>query len=902
MQNSPLERREQIIRLFGVYSKRLEKLYDKYIDRLVLLGYDLELLEQDALFNFANFPELQGELDAIFNEILTEQMLTFQAAITDGVALAFTHDAAMLGGESVLSQIAVRKVRDTVAKTFIRNRLFSPKGLNLSQLVWNYLSQAKTEFEAAMSNVISEGLEQGTSAEELGRKVRQELNAPDMMYRRYHETVVMSDGSKKDIAVWRKRVIDEDGKVRFVKAPLEKVGMGHYRSARKNALRLMRTEINMAYHVANHERWQQEPFVIGQRISLSPQHPEEDICDVLAGDYPKDFLFIGWHPQCYSADTKVLTNNGWKLFADVENNDLVLSLNPDTRRIEYVGIVDRQCWEKQGKMVRFHSRNLDCLVTPEHDMVYLAKSNGKIKHCSAKEFKQDKGAFYRGCEYDANDCKAIAIGRHIVDFDLFCEFIAYYLSDGSLIRSSQIVISQADGQPHKERIIESVTQMGFRAYVTDTFINFYDKAFASHLRQFGKSVDKYIPQEIKNASKRQIMLFLDAYARCDGHVKKPRSFIGNHGNVCTPMQGERVFYTTSQRMAGDLCELLLKIGHRPSISEKQPGTSVKKTGALIKGNHVCYVIRDCSSQTATTFKKEFVEYDNLVYDLTLERNHIMYVQRNGRCFWGSNCMCMATAITLQGKERTEFHMRKAKGEDMSNYQSPNRVKDVPEAYKQYVAENADKILSADERGKLAWHFDVNRQYWENIVEGEFARQDKVKQAREQFDSYGDDWNRAYYNEQTGGFNVYHANHQFSDNRSAREDEDGKIIKARLTGGEAEKEVGRILADIGKCVEYLPESSKLGKKPDLAFEGQTWDVKYIPLANCNTIRKAIEDARKADNAIFYWDESNQLENLKQAINRTVGKFRNDLASLPNIYYINQDNKLCCIYKKRDSSVQ
>ena len=78
------------------------------------------------------------------------------------------------------------------------------------------------------------------------------------MYRRYHEKVVLSDGTKKDVAVWRRRVIDEDGKVRFVKEPLEKVGMGHYRSARKNALRLMRTEINASYHNANYERWHQD--------------------------------------------------------------------------------------------------------------------------------------------------------------------------------------------------------------------------------------------------------------------------------------------------------------------------------------------------------------------------------------------------------------------------------------------------------------------------------------------------------------------------------------------------------------------------------------------------------------------------------------------------------------------
>ena len=70
------------------------------------------------------------------------------------------------------------------------------------------------------------------------------------------------------MVTWRRRRII-DGKVRFVEEPLEKVGMGVYRSARKNALRVARTEINSAYHKARNERWQNEPFVIGQYIHVS---------------------------------------------------------------------------------------------------------------------------------------------------------------------------------------------------------------------------------------------------------------------------------------------------------------------------------------------------------------------------------------------------------------------------------------------------------------------------------------------------------------------------------------------------------------------------------------------------------------------------------------------------------
>lgn len=34
------------------------------------------------------------------------------------------------------------------------------------------------------------------------------------------------------------------------------------------------------------------------QVDVSNNHPGYDICDELAGKYPKDFLFRGWHSQC----------------------------------------------------------------------------------------------------------------------------------------------------------------------------------------------------------------------------------------------------------------------------------------------------------------------------------------------------------------------------------------------------------------------------------------------------------------------------------------------------------------------------------------------------------------------------------------------------------------------------
>ena len=291
------QQKEQLNNLFAVYNKRLGRLYSDYVKKLTSLGYGEDVLEDDALFNFDNFPQLKARLNDIFNDYYQNSLLCYKSGITDGVALAYNHDEMVIGGYSVLTNKAIRVARDTAAATFISNRLKTKNGLNLAQIVWNYCQQTKSEFEMAMSNTIADGIKQGSSAEEIGKSIRKYLNDPDMMYRRYHTIKVQKNGKKKDVVTWRRRRII-DGKVRFIEEPLEKVGMGVYRSARKNALRVARTEINAAYHKARNERWQNEPFVIGQYIHVSPQHNIDDICNDLEGRYPKDYVWISWHPQC----------------------------------------------------------------------------------------------------------------------------------------------------------------------------------------------------------------------------------------------------------------------------------------------------------------------------------------------------------------------------------------------------------------------------------------------------------------------------------------------------------------------------------------------------------------------------------------------------------------------------
>lgn len=543
------------------------------------------------------------------------------------------------------------------------------RGMNLSDKLWDQ-SQAYRE---ELQDVISAAIERGTDAITLSKQVSKYLQDFPSMQRDYKE--LYGKASKAQNCEYR-------------------------------SIRLARSEINMAYRTAEQTRWRQLDFVVGYEIKMSGAHPAHDVCDELAGKYPKDFKWNGWHPNCYTDKAMVLTNNGWKHFSDVEGTDAILSLNPDTRDVEWVKFVARQCYPYSGKMIRFFNKSLECVVTPEHQMVYLSKTKGDIRRISAIDYRKGNGAFYRTCEHrNPEEKQSIEINGDVWSFDDYCEFMGYWLADGSTQHTTGVTLCQKKGEPAWDVMISCLERLGYHYTINEETISFYRSNIVRYLKQFGNSYNKFIPAEILSASKRQMQIFLDAFIKCDGYTRKTKSFVGNRVNVFSSKNNERMYFTTSPHLAGDLCQLLIMLGKRPSFKIKEPVTITKKDGSIIKGNYPCFVISECLSGTSTVFDKEVVDYSGNVYDLTLEKNHIMYISYDGKCFWGSNCMCYEVPIL---KTEDEFYSDDDKP-------SANEVTDVPQNFKEWCINNEWRISEAKEKDTLPYFLHDNTEKVDKIL-------------------------------------------------------------------------------------------------------------------------------------------------------------------------------------------
>ena len=308
------------IRRTEAYAEKVRLLFAKTVNDILALNKTMPSLDEGVMFSFdGESVKKQKEVEILLRRLHSAVTM----AIQQGVKLEW--DTANQECDKLVQSVFGKKVlespefsawmgRNTAARDAFLSR--SEHGLNLSDRVWKSVRQLRDEMEVAMTVSIGEG----ESSSSMSRKVRQYLNNPDDMFRRFRykkgeKDIIDPETGEitgKEIVwgkKWKKRIKDEvTGKYKWIYYDRDsyKTGAGVYKSSARNAMRVARTETNIAYRRADNARWQDMDFVLGQRVQLSKNHPKKDICDKLQGDYPKDFVFDGWHPQCFCFATPIL--------------------------------------------------------------------------------------------------------------------------------------------------------------------------------------------------------------------------------------------------------------------------------------------------------------------------------------------------------------------------------------------------------------------------------------------------------------------------------------------------------------------------------------------------------------------------------------------------------------------
>lgn len=258
------------------FTQRIRLLYYAAIREAVRMGISVNF-DPKKPFTFSQFPQLNTRVKELFSNLSGKMLKTINDGTQHEWLLSASKNDALV--QSILpttkfttDQLAGYMNRNLEALKEFQTR--KSDGMNLSDRVWKQTEQFRNELELALDV----GLAEGKSADALSRDVRGYLENPDMLFRRVRDARGVLHLSKAAKAY----------------AP----GQGVYRSSYKNAQRLTRSEINMSYRSADHERWQQLDFIVGFEVRRSNNHYPCVVCESLKGRYPKTFRFRQWHPQC----------------------------------------------------------------------------------------------------------------------------------------------------------------------------------------------------------------------------------------------------------------------------------------------------------------------------------------------------------------------------------------------------------------------------------------------------------------------------------------------------------------------------------------------------------------------------------------------------------------------------
>ncbi len=324
---------------------------------------------------------------------------------------------------------------------------------------------------------------------------------------------------------------------------------------------------------------------------------------------------------CVDNKTEILTENGWKLFKDLNKGESVATLNPKTHTFEWQKPEDYIEQNYNGEMLHFKARTFDLMVTPNHRMLVRKypkhRNHRKNLLFPQKSHKKVNWEWQLIPAEELNGCRqSWQMMRNCKNFhgiggwdDDFMKLFGWYISEGCCHKNGkQSIITQC--QKHNpenyDEIKNTLSNLGikFGCYGRNgKDITISNKKIATFLKEnFGRiSKEKKIPKQIKEMEKYKLEILIKTLIKGDGWIN-----------------GKGFGYKSySNRLLDDVQEIAIKCGY---------GTTRSK-------DTVCLTM--IQNYPTINEKPNKINYNGKIYCVKVP-NEIILVRRNGKAIWTGN--------------------------------------------------------------------------------------------------------------------------------------------------------------------------------------------------------------------------------------------------------------------------
>lgn len=343
---------------------------------------------------------------------------------------------------------------------------------------------------------------------------------------------------------------------------------------------------------------------------------------------------------CFDVATDIRTKRGWVPVAEITSSDWVATLNPITDELEWQQPTHVWAYDHAGPMYYLNTKQINMLVTMEHRL-WVARPGEAYQAITAQEFFQSRGEwqFKKDCRWGGVERAWMEFPAHNshtsrdqvlsrVSMDDWLEFLGYYLSEGSCSLneasgSRQVRISQFSQSDCWADIQDVVDRLGLRSSynVKDKRFEINSRWLYEYLLPLGDSYSKFVPEYVQELCPRQLLIFLDAYLKGDGH------------------QGACWEYgSSSKRLAEDVQLVCMKLGWCVQLRQIDRTDNFQKHPhwrGRINRRHLRPWWKKVRAKQYRSVEEKVVQHAGKVYCVTVP-NHIIYVRREDKSYWSLN--------------------------------------------------------------------------------------------------------------------------------------------------------------------------------------------------------------------------------------------------------------------------
>lgn len=352
----------------------------------------------------------------------------------------------------------------------------------------------------------------------------------------------------------------------------------------------------------------------------------------------------------FPCDTEIKTNHGWKRVEDVdEGQDMLLVASPESLELHYESPATKEIAAYEGPMMHFETPQIDLMLTAGMS-VYAqrqSRANGNyaylpriansadaitrydklpvsgFRYCAGREGK----VVLPGITF-ARRGKEIALPEREIDLMAWLEFFGFWLADGcwrSPRRNGKISydVYIKQNEENEEYVLSLIRNIGFEPKIEHYRAGGYNnycirsRQLWEYLRQFGKSADKYIPEEFLCLAPEYLEALFLSYTNGDSSTDR----------TCIELS------SCSRRLIDNIQELVLKL--EGCVAQVREARGKLQDGTPTTLWRLRYVPQRKGKIRTSYGVPQECTYQGTICGLQMNEDKLVLLRRKGKIMWAA---------------------------------------------------------------------------------------------------------------------------------------------------------------------------------------------------------------------------------------------------------------------------